>query len=68
MYSHPTIDDPYQYPTVYQFRPGDVVEHLLKPGVPAVIVSGPEQGLTGNKYRVRFPGGNVEIVSERNLT
>lgn len=59
LYNHPRL--------VPKYNPGDIVEHYTKPGVPLVIVSGPEQGLTGNTYRVQVPGGKVEIVLERNI-
>ena len=58
MYSHPKAGPKYY--------PGDIVQHRCLPGVDLVVVTGPEPGLTGNKYRVRI-GGRVEIVLEKNL-
>lgn len=47
-------------------RPGDTVEHKLCPGEPLTVVSGPEQGVTGEVYRVMW-GGKVVKVKRKNL-
>lgn len=61
IYHHPKLKPP------VALRPGQVVEHrLLRPGVPLTVVSGPEQGLAGDVYRVLLDGKEVR-VKKRNL-
>ena len=61
IYQHPLIKP--QTP----LRPGDTVEHKLRPGVLLTVVSGPEAGLTGDIYRVRMPDGKEVKVKRKNL-
>ena len=55
IYQHPLIKP--QTP----LRPGDTVEHKLRPGVLLTVVSGPEAGLTGDVYRVLWNGKEVRV-------
>ncbi|HBC94344.1 MAG TPA: hypothetical protein DCZ10_15955 [Pelotomaculum sp.] len=48
-------------------RPGDVIEHRDLPGKSLVVESGPEEGLSGERYRVKMPDGKVVPVLKRNL-
>ena len=58
-YSHPNAK--------YPLTPGTVVKHLQRPGVPLIIVSGPEKGIRGEIYRVRTPEGETVRVLLENL-
>lgn len=61
MYSHPSL----KYPT--PLAPGVIVEHKSLPGVSLVVVSGPEQGISGERYTVKKPDGEVVRVLKKNL-
>lgn len=61
MYGHPNV----KYPT--RLKPDSIVEHKYLPGIPLVIVSGPEKGPSGDRYRVKKPSGEVCSVIKRNL-
>ncbi|NQS75280.1 MAG: hypothetical protein HQP61_02385 [Peptococcaceae bacterium] len=55
IYRHPLLEPP------RRLQPGTVVEHKSLPGVPLKIVSGPEQGLSGELYRVLWEGREVQV-------
>ena len=48
-------------------RAGEIVEHKSRPGSPFVVVSGPHEGLWGEKYMVKGPDGKVVPVLKSNL-
>jgi hypothetical protein len=61
-YSHPLA----KYPV--HLTPGTVVEHLQRPGVPLIVVSGPHEELYGlTRYIVRTPEGETVRVLRENL-
>lgn len=61
MYQHPNV----KYPA--HLLPEQIVEHKDLPGVPLTVVSGPEQGISGERYTVKKPGGEVARVLRKNL-
>jgi hypothetical protein len=62
MYGHPKL----KYPPG-KLPKGTVVEHKYLPGVPLTIESGPEQGISGEIYKVSKPDGKVVPVLRKNL-
>jgi hypothetical protein len=62
MYSHPKL----KYPPG-RLPKGTVVEHRNLPGVPLTIEEGPEQGISGEIYKVRKLDGKIEKVLRKNL-
>lgn len=62
MYSHPLA----KYPPG-KLPKGAIVEHRDLPGVPLTIEEGPEQGISGEVYKVRKPDGRVVKVLRKNL-
>lgn len=63
MYSYPGLT----MPTHDNLKPGAIVEHKLRPGVPLEVVSGPKEGLSGEIYRVKMANGKIEPVLKKNL-
>jgi hypothetical protein len=61
MYGHPRLP----YPV--WLTKDTIVEHKYRPGTPLVIVTGPEWGISGEKYVVRTPEGEEKPVLRRNL-
>jgi len=60
IYHHPKLKPP------CHLKPGQTVEHKNLPGEPLTVVSGPEQGVTGDVYRVTW-GGKAVKVKRKNL-
>jgi len=59
-YGHPNA----KYPA--HLTPGTVVNHKHTTA-PLMIVSGPEQGIRGEIYRVKMPSGEMVRVVRENL-
>ena len=55
IYHHPKLKPP------CHLRPGQTVEHKLRPGEALIVVSGPEAGLDGDVYRVTWGGREVKV-------
>ena len=60
-YGHPSLT----YPT--PLKPDSIVEHKNLPGVPLVIVGEAVRGISGERYMVNLPGGEVVPVLKKNL-
>lgn len=57
----------YAHPQLKRLSPGATVYHKHLPGVPLVVVSGPEKAVRGERYTVQMPDGKVVPVKKKNL-